>query len=126
MVDMAKKNPAAVALGRLGGKARLTRMTAAERSEVARRGALARHGKLQPSRWWVLGGVDPNKFEVVFASRSKQEVRDFAKKNPKAAGQIDFVDFDPHGLSIVNKFKPDIDAQVLALKIAIEQKVGKE
>lgn len=41
-----KKNPAAVALGRLGGKkggkARAARMTAAERSEAARKAAQAR------------------------------------------------------------------------------------
>jgi hypothetical protein len=40
------KNPAAVALGRLGGKkggkARAARMTAEERSEAARRAAIAR------------------------------------------------------------------------------------
>lgn len=40
------KNPAAVELGRLGGrkggKARAVRLTAAERSDIARRAALAR------------------------------------------------------------------------------------
>jgi len=39
------KNPNAVALGRRGGKARLTKMTAAERREVARAGAQARWAK---------------------------------------------------------------------------------
>ncbi len=119
------KNLAAVALGRLGGKARMTRMTAQERSAVARLGALARHGKpLKPSRWWVLAGEDPDKFEVVFASHDKQEVRDYARKT-KSRGALDYVDYDPRGLTIVHKFKPDVVAQVEALKIAVEQKMGK-
>jgi len=46
---MAKKNPAAVALGRKGGKARLKTMTPEERQESARKagvaGAAARWGK---------------------------------------------------------------------------------
>jgi hypothetical protein len=39
---MTAKNPAAVALGRLGGKARLRKMTADQRSDVARQGGKAR------------------------------------------------------------------------------------
>ena len=43
------KNPAAVALGRLGGmkggKARAAKLSADERSEIARRAAIARWGK---------------------------------------------------------------------------------
>lgn len=43
MVLMAKrKNPAAVALGRLGAKARLTKLTAEQRADVARKAAVAR------------------------------------------------------------------------------------
>lgn len=46
--QLTAKNPAAVALGRLGGKkggrARAARMTANERSEAARRAAIARWG----------------------------------------------------------------------------------
>lgn len=45
----AKKNPAAVALGRLGGlkggKARAAKLTAAERSASARKAVLARWAK---------------------------------------------------------------------------------
>jgi hypothetical protein len=37
-----KKNPAAVALGRKGGKATAAKLTAAERSESARKAAAAR------------------------------------------------------------------------------------
>ena len=44
-----KKNPAAVALGRLGGKksgnARMQKLTAEQRSDVARKAAAARWGK---------------------------------------------------------------------------------
>jgi general stress protein YciG len=36
-----RKDPAAVSLGRKGGKARLTKMTPKERSEIARMGGLA-------------------------------------------------------------------------------------
>jgi hypothetical protein len=39
------KNPNAVALGRRGGKARLTKMTAEERRKVAQSGAQARWAK---------------------------------------------------------------------------------
>jgi hypothetical protein len=43
MVLVAKrKNPAAVALGRLGAKARLTKLTAEQRTDVARKAAAAR------------------------------------------------------------------------------------
>jgi hypothetical protein len=37
-----KKNPAAVALGTLGGKARMTTMTPEQRSDAARRAARTR------------------------------------------------------------------------------------
>jgi hypothetical protein len=47
-----RKNPAAVALGRLGGKkggkARARKLSAARRSEIARNAALARARKLTP------------------------------------------------------------------------------
>jgi hypothetical protein len=39
---MAKKNPAAVELGRKGGKARAAQMTKAQRSEAARQAVKAR------------------------------------------------------------------------------------
>jgi len=42
---MPKKNPAAVALGRKGGKARLKTMTAEQRSESARKAVQARWKK---------------------------------------------------------------------------------
>ena len=40
-----KKNPHAVAMGKLGGKARLTKMTSVQRSAVARKAAQARWAK---------------------------------------------------------------------------------
>ena len=47
-----KKNPAAVALGRLGGlkggKARARKLTAEQRSEIARRAVAARWAKVKP------------------------------------------------------------------------------
>jgi hypothetical protein len=48
------KNPHAVALGRLGGlkggKARATKMTASQRSEIARRAAISRWHNVNASR----------------------------------------------------------------------------
>lgn len=47
--ELPEKNPAAVALGRLGGlkggKARAEKLTAKKRSEIARKAATARWGK---------------------------------------------------------------------------------
>jgi hypothetical protein len=40
-----EKNPHAVALGRKGGKARLEKLTAERRSEIARKAVLARWAK---------------------------------------------------------------------------------
>jgi len=40
-----RKNPMAVALGKRGGKARLTKITPARRSEIASLAAVARWGK---------------------------------------------------------------------------------
>jgi hypothetical protein len=39
---MKRKNPAAVALGRKGGKARLTKMTAEQRKKIAKKAAKTR------------------------------------------------------------------------------------
>jgi hypothetical protein len=47
---MAKKDPAAVSLGRKGGKARLTKMTAEERRNVARGAAQARWAKVKKEK----------------------------------------------------------------------------
>jgi hypothetical protein len=117
------KNSAAVELGRRGGLARARALSPEQRSDIARRAAHASHGK-KPVRWYVvLAGDDPlNKFELLFASRDKQEVRDYARK---VKGWIDWVDYDARGLNIIHRFKPDIDAQVAALKIAVEQKAGR-
>lgn len=45
-----KKNPAAQALGKLGGKARAKALSDAELSEIARKGAEARANKLSPAK----------------------------------------------------------------------------
>jgi hypothetical protein len=43
---MAKKNPNAVALGKLGGKARAKKLSPEERAGIARKAGLARNTKL--------------------------------------------------------------------------------
>lgn len=45
-----KKNPAAQALGKLGGRARAKALSEAELSEIARKGAEARASKLSAAR----------------------------------------------------------------------------
>jgi hypothetical protein len=45
-----KKNPSAVALGALGGKARARSLSDSERSEIARKAAKARTEKLTAAR----------------------------------------------------------------------------
>jgi hypothetical protein len=45
MTPRKKKNPAAVELGRRGGRARMKTMTPDQRREISRRGALARWKK---------------------------------------------------------------------------------
>lgn len=44
------KNPAAVAMGKLGGRARAARLTAARRVEIARKGGLARAARVGQTR----------------------------------------------------------------------------
>ncbi len=56
---MEGKNPNAVALGKLGGKARAAKSTAEQRAAWARLGGLARakrHSGEELSRWASLGG----------------------------------------------------------------------
>jgi len=50
MSDMEKKNPAAQALGRLGGKARAESLSSAELSEIGKQGAQARQKKLSAAK----------------------------------------------------------------------------
>jgi len=50
MIDMKEKNPHAVHLGQLGGKARGKRLTAERRREIARKAALARWTKERKKR----------------------------------------------------------------------------
>ena len=45
-----KKNPSAVALGKLGGKARATKLSPTKRSEIATMGAIARAKKLTAAK----------------------------------------------------------------------------
>jgi len=63
-----RKNPAAVALGRKGGKARLKTLTPERRSEIASHANRVRYGKAEPpatakpGRWYglILIPEDPN------------------------------------------------------------------
>jgi hypothetical protein len=47
---MTKKNPAAQALGKLGGKARAKALSAEELSKIGRKGAQARQKSLTPAQ----------------------------------------------------------------------------
>ena len=47
---MATKNPNAVALGKLGGKARAEKLTPQRRAEIARNAGLARNVKLSAAK----------------------------------------------------------------------------
>jgi general stress protein YciG len=76
------KNPAAVALGRLGGKARLTKMTPEERSRIARLGGLARHGKVDDSQPDPEPtGTEPSKVRSL-ADAAKKRGRKLASPEP--------------------------------------------
>jgi hypothetical protein len=54
MPSQKKKNPAAVALGKLGGlkggKARAAKLSSKQKSEIARKGVSARMRKISPKR----------------------------------------------------------------------------
>lgn len=78
---METKNPAAVALGRLGGKARSRNLTPEERSRIARLGGLARHGLLPTDPDPDPTGTDPSNVRSL-ADAAKKRGR---KLNPPAA-----------------------------------------
>lgn len=67
---MSEKNPAAVALGRLGGlkggKARAAGMTPERRSEIARNAALARWAKASKT---MAECIDPEEYEREWGNR---------------------------------------------------------
>ncbi len=61
---MSEKNPHAVALGKLGGKARAQKTMPEQRKAWARRGGLARakrHSKEELSKWAKMGGRPPRR-----------------------------------------------------------------
>lgn len=66
------KNPAAVALGRLGGKARMRNLTPEERSRIARLGGLARHGKLDSDPEPDPTGTDPGNVRSLAEAAKKR------------------------------------------------------
>ena len=73
--EMPKKNPAAVALGKLGGKAWAASRSAKERSEAARKAGLARSKKLsaEQRRGIAMLGVKARQAKYKQREDSKQQ-----------------------------------------------------
>jgi hypothetical protein len=142
-----RKDPHAVAMGRKGGKARLTKISPERRSEIARHAVLTRYGKAkptaapQPGRWFGLvalpvdyvwhGTAHASKVldeaihshpevllwsqdrAVVVARSQQKDLRD------RTTIVID-LDYDPSRLTIQREFKPDVGAQLKALKSLLD------
>jgi hypothetical protein len=72
---MSPKNPAAVALGRRGGKARVRNQTAEQRSESARRAADARWEKQKTKLSEVVSEITEGtkRLEATVAARAKKK-----------------------------------------------------
>ena len=70
---MSPKNPAAVALGRKGGKARAKNLTAEERSESARKASEARWAHLKKLAAEITEGT--KRLEEKIAARKKKLAR---------------------------------------------------
>jgi hypothetical protein len=123
-----RKDPAAIALGRKGAQARLTSLSAEQRSAQARKAVQTRWAKAsgkQPIRWWGLFSVNgPNPPEPVFWSRDKAEVRAWGQQHPEHFGFMDFVEGYYPRVTIVAEFKPDVAAQVMALRAVLDEERG--
>ena len=140
-----KKNPAAVALGRRGGKARLRTLTPERRSQIAKKANAARWAKAKggvtskPDLWYRLWAFDPparfgngfdltyNPPELLFFDRDEQKVHAFGAA-AKARGDNRIMGFDttdecPHrgGLRLTRKYAPDPRAQVKALQAVLQE-----
>jgi hypothetical protein len=125
-----KKDPAAVALGRKGGKARLKTLTQERRSAIARHANLVRYGKAKPpdakpTRWWGLfsvpsdDGVHPSgEAELLDYSQDPAELLQRATEVQSPI--IKPLDYDPTKFTIVREFKPDEGAQLKALRVALD------
>lgn len=68
---MTPKNPAAVALGRKGGKARAEKLTAEQRSDSARKAIEARWAKTKAGIEKLVKKVEAR--EIVLANRRKRK-----------------------------------------------------
>jgi general stress protein YciG len=78
------KNPHAVALGKLGGKARIAQMAPEQVKEWGRLGGLARaerHTKEEISRWGKMGGRPPKR-----ARTNGDETAEKDKNKPQPDG----------------------------------------
>jgi hypothetical protein len=78
---MTPKNPAAVALGRRGGKARVQNQTAEQRSESARRAAEARWAKTEK----LVAGITSGTKELLKKTQAAARARTKKAKQKKAA-----------------------------------------
>lgn len=76
MAEAKKKNPAAVALGRLGGKKRAVILSAQELSEQGKRAAAARWAKSKPRSSEGPGERPAEKPESIREAEADVEVRD--------------------------------------------------
>jgi hypothetical protein len=122
-----RKSPAAVALGRAGGLARRRKLTPEQRSESARRAALAKHGNIPPKpeteKWWGLFAFEKGgetrlvKYLYGKGSECKPRLRERAQAEPDRDWLIEDLDYDPTTrMEIVPKFEPDTAARLKALE----------
>ncbi|HEV8415250.1 MAG TPA: hypothetical protein VGQ49_16790 [Bryobacteraceae bacterium] len=122
-----RKNAAAVALGRRGGKARMRTMTPAQRSEIARRAALASHGKLRrPQQLWVvLHPTDDNPKIILFSDPDRRKVHAWARKN-QPDGIVTFLERDfwakpsAYAGDFHREYGSDTNRQVEGLQAALQ------
>jgi len=68
-----KKNPNAVALGKLGGKARAEKLSPEQRTEIARKAGLARNVKLSAAKRSQIA-------KLAVAARERKRKQSSAKK----------------------------------------------
>ncbi len=71
-----KKNPNAVALGKLGGKARAQKLSPEERSQIARKAGLARNLKLSAAKRRQIA-------KLAVAARERKRKKRLTKKGMK-------------------------------------------
>jgi hypothetical protein len=138
-----KKDPAAVALGRKGGKARVAAQTPEQRSAAARHAINARWGKTQPpdpkQRWYGLFECFADRApKLLELSQDKAKLLDLDRTLPQGARMIGFVDLPlptsapasrgkrsrTPRLVVQREFAPDPTAQTRALGILADVETG--